>query len=435
MIKMMWIPIVLFGLLRGVWCALIIPPWQGPDEPMHFALAASSAAGTMSDEQRVRMEGEVIRSMAHYRFWELTGQVEPDPLPSIIRSSAGIPAPTLYHRILGVWLRAAGLPAPDGTWPGSAETGALVRSGRMLSVCMHGCAAALLWWASMLISGSPPFAVLTSLLFLAHPQMTFIGACLNSDNLLVLLAGLTVFLMSRALVNERRWARGLLLLLCVVAPVAKRAGLAITLTALPVAVLPELRDRRRVLRAAGAALAVIAMAAGGLWLAGMGRSMLVDIKEVLGVGGWVGERPHGWWRTFASHFWDTFWGSYGWVQCTLPAWCLRVIGVLTATALVMAPVGVRRLPSRRGLGLMLLISAVQVVLAVGQVVIAQGMRNELGQGRHAFVCLPGLSLLMAAGVRGLAPPAREAWLPAVGLVAVVLGEAVIWFVAVPCFLR
>jgi len=390
----------------------------------------------MDEANRVHMESGVISSMARYRFWELTGQVEPDPLPSIIRSSAHIPVPTLYHRVLGGWLRLMGSPPVDGEWPRAQGIGALLRGGRVLSVVMCGGAVILLYAAAAIASGSRAWAALVALLFLAHPQMTFIGACLNSDNLLVLLASLTLYLTCHTVVRNGRAARAALLALCLVAPIAKRAGLAITATALPVALIPAFRDRRRILLAAAVAVAVVAVAAGGLWLLGMGRSMVRDVEEVLGLGGWVREQPPAWWQTFGAHFWETFWGNYGWVQCPIPAWWLRVIGVCVATALVLVPSGRRRCGEIKGLGIILAVCATQLVVAVAQVVIAQGMRMELGQGRHAFVGLPGLCFLLAVGVRGLVPPKSESWaLLAIGLVTVMLGEAALWFVAVPCFLR
>lgn len=426
----------LFAIVRGVWCALVIPPWQGPDEPMHFVLAMSCAGGELEESARVRMESEVFRSMARFRFWELTGQVEPDPLPSLIRTSAHIPSPTLYHRILGGWLRLTGAPPPHDAWPGPMEIGALVQNGRLLSVLMHGASAVLLFLAAEAAACSVPFATGAALLFLAHPQMTFIGSCLNSDNLLAMLASLTLFLVTRALCCGDVTARVGLVAVCLVAPIAKRSGIALTVTALPVALAPALRTRRTAVRGIGGGAAVLAAAAGALWLAGMGRSLVTDLREVLGLGGWIGPQPAHWWQTYFRHFWVTFWGSYGWVQCPLPSPWLGIIGLLVGTAIVMVPAGLSRFPDRRTAMLVLAVCAVQFLVAVIQVTMGQGMRMELGQGRHAFVGLPGLIMLLSVGVRGLLPTRNEGWaLPLVGFAAAVLGEAALWFVAGPCFLR
>ncbi len=423
--------LVTYALLRGLWCVLVIPPWQGPDEPMHFVLALSTVS-RMDDSCRVGMESEVIRSMASHQFFALTGQVEPDPLPCIIRSSAHIPAPTLYHRILGVWLRLTGTPPVRPGWPGMSDVATFVRWGRVLSVLMHCLSVVLLLRAALVASGRPGWATLVGMLFVAHPQMTFIGACLNSDNLMVLLSSCALFLVARTLRPPSASFRAALVALALLAPIAKRAGFAITFSTLPLVFLLTLRRPRGILVGVSVGCAVLAAVAGALWVTGMGRSVLNDVGEILGVRGWVEPPPHGWWETFGGHFWETFWGSYGWVQCPLPARWLRGIGLALATTLVMVPLGLRRLEAGRIMGGVLAVSASHLLFAVAQVVVVQGMRVELGQGRHAFVGLPGLCMLVATGIWGITPR----WAPeAVGLVLLVLGEAALWLVGIPCFLR
>jgi len=433
---------LLFQLVRGLWLLFVIPPWQGPDEPMHLVLALAPATGPMSEEDRVSLEGAVVRSMSKNGFWELTGQVEPDPLPALIRRYRGTPSSTSYHRLLSLWLRATG--AWHGWDPSEENTEEYVEklllAARTLSVLLGmGTLLSVFLFSSRILQDGW-FQILPALLFLSFPQVAFGAVCVNSDSILMFLSALGLYILTFSLkARASRTSGAAVLFICFLAPIVKRTGLAVTLPLLPAvfwAWSGEKRRRSAVFLLVLLGLFTVALGA-GLWATGLGRGMVRDIGEVLGIGGEVEELPHGWWTTFIAHLWATLVGNFGWVQCPLPGLWYKLIALFVAGLLVLIPAGIRKIQwSDSRHGLILIVLAGQLGVALIQVMVLLGTRGVLGQGRHIFVALPALSVLLAIGFRGLAPSHPKAWFwPMVGLVTLFLCEAALWFVMLPCFLH
>src|SRR5262245_29279861 len=62
--RVLYLALAIF-VCRAVIAAFVIPPWQGPDEPLHYVLAEQVARGTIDDQSvRARLEAQVLRSMA-----------------------------------------------------------------------------------------------------------------------------------------------------------------------------------------------------------------------------------------------------------------------------------------------------------------------------------------------------------------------------------
>lgn len=428
--------LVMYHLIRGVWLIYVIPPWQGPDEPMHLLLAVSPPGGDQTEKQRIGTERTLIHSMTNNRFWALTGQIEPDPLPIILRTSRPSPPSTMYHRILGFWLRMAGSwRDTDTDSPTEQSLERALLTGRYLSVLL-GLGALILFilFSRRVFTGSiagllPPF------LLIGHSQLAFIGSCLNSDNLLLFLTAMGLACIPLCALQPRhRGAAGLSVAIAIIAPIAKRAGLVLTVTLIPVALIPWIHTRKRILWGGIIVAVLMGAAFAALWTFGMVRSMAKDIGEAIGISGWIGEAPVGWWGHFLSHLWETFWGNFGWVQCPLHPWIYRGLAIVLAGLIFMAPIGFSR--RWRGGRIILLLLVNQVILAILQVILALGFRFELGQGRHAFVGLPSLLVLIALGIYGVLPRRIPEWtLIILGTSILICSEMVSWFVMFPCFVR
>jgi len=78
-----WLPAALYLLLSLAWL-LVLPPWQGPDEPGHYeyALLFSRLGRPPTTQDRdEKVQAQIIQSLDAARFWERTRQEAPRPLP------------------------------------------------------------------------------------------------------------------------------------------------------------------------------------------------------------------------------------------------------------------------------------------------------------------------------------------------------------------
>jgi hypothetical protein len=97
-----------FALLARITVALVLPPWQGPDEPKHFeyaGLLVEKRHELWSERRLIRHPGDIspelqaaiIDSMARHDFWTYTNQRPPDRLPASFQEVWG-PSSTDLHR-------------------------------------------------------------------------------------------------------------------------------------------------------------------------------------------------------------------------------------------------------------------------------------------------------------------------------------------------
>jgi hypothetical protein len=104
-------------LARLLFAASLLPPWQNPDEPDHFAVTRSlSLQPTLdfSHRRNVTVEKEVLQSMAAQEWWDAYGERPPNPLPA---NFTGVPehigaafnGPTLYYAVASRYLRLFGV--------------------------------------------------------------------------------------------------------------------------------------------------------------------------------------------------------------------------------------------------------------------------------------------------------------------------------------
>jgi len=112
---------MLFGIVAALLVltlSLVIPPFQFPDEPHHFAAVMIEAWG---EGKRDMVESETIRLMDRYDWWRLVGMGRPAVLPEhiseirfLMADSAAsdfrdrIQGYVVYHKVVGRLLRVLG---------------------------------------------------------------------------------------------------------------------------------------------------------------------------------------------------------------------------------------------------------------------------------------------------------------------------------------
>src|SRR5215467_6676232 len=73
------------ALLHGAFYAVLMPPWQAPDEVAHFEYAhllATLRRPISPDDKSAALEQAIVQSLAKYHAWFYrNGQPAPNPLP------------------------------------------------------------------------------------------------------------------------------------------------------------------------------------------------------------------------------------------------------------------------------------------------------------------------------------------------------------------
>lgn len=195
------------ALVRGLIYAAVIPLWQAPDEPYHFATALLPnlpADPEAADSQWRTLQVEMLASMLQHRFWDF--QVfEPVPqsvaerrhLYELATSTPRPPAPRAYtYYVLAYGLRPVA--HQDVTFQ--------LYWARLLSVLTNlGLISLAFVVGHLLFAGDRFGAALLPIAVVFHPQNTFITAGVNDGNPATLLASVAVLCLVLIIVHGFRW--------------------------------------------------------------------------------------------------------------------------------------------------------------------------------------------------------------------------------------
>lgn len=349
--------VLALSVLHGMLYAVVTPPWQAPDETVHYqylrALWQSPEPLSPFFELSPEAHQQVMESARRFRWWFLTERATPDtltPLPPGARMAAR--SASLYYRlslpIYGV----------SRHWPIESQLLLL----RLFSVMLQVLTVGLTYKVAQLISpaAADPFHSLlpaaAALIVGLFPQYTFISASYNDDNLLPVLAAAAVY---AALCGWRNKfaARWLILagVFAVLAVLTKRTGVSVIVVVGAAALIYAWvwqGSKSQLLRLAGLMTFAIASAVllGGVALlviapvlpeelarfARVQTLAVVRLREFL-------TSPSEWgsfdWSLALQFFLLSFWGWFGWLKAPLWPELMDVLGLITA--LVCIGFGVR----------------------------------------------------------------------------------------------
>ncbi len=355
--------------LAGVAWALLVPPWQVPDEDAHFAYAQTLAelgrtpagdAPAQSSEQRLaarasgfeashlRVEADPEWSSAAEERW----RARQAALPAAAREDGGGENPAGYNT--PVYYAYAAVPYL------AARSGSVLDRlylMRLASVPLLLAFATTAWLlAGEALGRDRPAQLAAAAVAGLAPMVTFVGSGVTPDALLLPLSGLVLWLAVRGL-RRGVSARSALLLVAATAAavVVKPQALALV-----PGVLLVLAGRRRV---PGAAL--LAAAAAGAIALGLVSALLEDssparaagylwqfyLPELPGQARWAALDP---WP-LRDVWLEQVVGAFGWLEVRLPGplyWLVGVAGTLVAGAGVWAARA-----HRRGLAFAALVAA------------------------------------------------------------------------------
>ena len=355
----------------------------------------------MMGAAELRIQGEVLKSMAHYRWWEPYGGRAPKPLLTSFRQvkrlGVGVYSQPLYYGLGAAILRVA--------QPVSLEV-AYWRL-RILSLALGIATLVLAWAGTQLLFGSTIATGATTIAAL-HPQFLLAAISVNSDALLTCLGAVMWWLVAR-LVKGYRPALSVALILAVAvgALMTKRS-------AIPLA-------------AVASAIAIGLLLTPGLWRISVRTvarllSLLV-VGAALVVGVWtMFEGPFRelgiFWRTavnirrpldgmllsgaieYAQLSIDYVWLVAGWLRFSAPEAWLWVARTLTVVGFAGAAVALIRSPGlRRPLAIAWLFVIVQVAVVVGW----GFFTLSSPQGRYLFPVIAPATALLWLGLTQATP--------------------------------
>jgi hypothetical protein len=205
----------LAGVRAAVYAFVLIPPWQAPDEPGHFAYVRELAQAGLqppTPAQRAAIQDQIIRSLDEQRFWRLlwyaparlphhaylalaqTGASTP-PRPATLRAFAE----TRYLKSQRDEPPAYYLPAAGLLRLTSDIIGQLYLARAWSVILYAGALACIVLGLCELAPASGFVALVGAALAALAPMPAFIGSSCNNDAGAMLLGAATLWLLLRGL--------------------------------------------------------------------------------------------------------------------------------------------------------------------------------------------------------------------------------------------
>lgn len=420
-------------LIRGLY-ALVVPPFEAPDETSHYLYALHVARG-WGLPPLVQRPGEPSVG------WE-AGQ--PPLTYLMVAPLVALAAPQTEE----AWVPhpAGALAQPhsvgnknmvahiDGRYPTATHERALVAARLALALVTALVAPLSFLLAREVVPARPAAWVLSGALAATVPQWAFIGGALNNDGVVAVAAGGLVTLSARALGRRFDWPRAALLGgVLGAAALAKASALALAPVAAAAALLgsPAAARRWQVVGMLG-----IAAAVAGWWYV---RAWVV-VGDPIASGVFVRyleRRPPGFGPLDLLAEIETVgqssWGLFGWLNVPAPTWSYQLAMALLLLALVGLVRGlVQWREARRAVAALVGASVLLVVIAWAY----WSLQMPASHGRLLAAALVPAAALGGYGLVSLAP-GRSAAVLAIALSATLAAHAVAlaWGTIAPAYPR
>jgi hypothetical protein len=410
--------LLMLFLCRAMLANAVVPPWQGPDEPGHFTTTYDL---TLSPQQSMTVQRDVLRSMVRNRFWALDEDPPPDPLPSafslIYESSLGLGnlSQPLYYGLGAIALTVS---RPAGLETAYYHLRAL---GVLLAVATlwFGWAGARVLFGSEVAAGALAIGAL-------HPQFLLATLNVNAD-VLVNFWGAFVWWQAARLVAGRRpaFSSALMMVGAVAALFTKRIGMILVGVALVVAAGSLLLHRTRrftpremlFVSLVGGLGAVLVLSIGTLFreqvqfLWSYWADALTPRTSLADASGAEAFR-------FARMTVDYFWLIAGWLRFQPPISWLWVARILIIAGTVGAVIHVLRSRADRvPLAVVWLFVIAQLAVMLATVF---WLAPSAPQARYLFPVFAPITVLLYIGLRRMVPHRYEAQWPVAFVVVLMM---------------
>jgi hypothetical protein len=399
-------------LCRAVFAAALIPPWQGPDEPVHFVTAYVLTQPYTVTE--VDIQAQVLESMARHQWWKAYDDPTPDPLPKNFaeepghRFGFGHFSQPLYYGLSALTLRV--------TQPASLE--AAYYHLRGLSVAFSLAALVMGWLGTRILLGT---AVANGALAIAVllPQFLFVAVAVNPDALVNFWGGF-IWWQTAYVATGYRAAMGRLLLLVGAGAGVLAQRLAVPLAGLAslVAVTSLLMGRARFRVSARDVFRFAGVVAMGVTVLALAIVSFPEAFRLLVEERWQGALSvrqsldtdrlfHA--LRFLPTSVDRSWLVAGWVRFPAPdvwLWAARVLTLAAVVGAGVVTIESRALRPRLSLAWLFVVGQYLSVMFV--VVLVYGTSP---QGRYFFPVLAPLTTLLYVGLTRWVPAPWQRYSP------------------------
>jgi len=386
--------------------AVLVPAWEAPDEPAHFAYVLLLVEQYTLPVDHPGALGEEHQPPLYYLLNALT------TLPANLGDATGSfrGNPRFIWAGQGGTQVSAALHPSDETFPYRGQALGLHLARETSVVLGVGTVSLILALGRELFPEKPLIGLLGAALAAFDPQFLFISGAVNNDNLLTFLSTGACWQMLRTMKRPAQGRQWLILAAWIaLAVLTKLNALALGLVAGVLLVAIAARQR---------SIAIFLKGAGALLLAALVTAWWFARNQVLyrRVIGWtmdqqnVRPRPVGLadLDDLARVQFQSFWGMFGWMNVAPPTWfdlAIRVLVAVGAVGLVWLAVGGgwRTFSDFQKAGLAVLaLEAVVVELSVVGIVVA-GCNATCYQGRLLFPAIGPLMLFLALGLTAVAP--------------------------------
>lgn len=319
-------------LCRAAVANVVVPPWQGSDEPGHFAVAYGL---TLPTDMQQRVEAGVIASMLRHGWWDYRSDPPPDPLPTSFQATPGVGGGLLVQPLY----YSLGALVLSGSGPADLEA-AYVHL-RVLGVFLAVVTLVAGWAGSRLLFG-PQIAAGATAIAAFHPQFLLASIAVNADVLLNAWGAFVWWQAARVVTGRRRdFSMALMLIGAVAALFTKRIGMVLVGVAAVVVVSSLLanqkwrwRWRDAVLVAATVAIAAAVVLVLGLVFEEPANQLRLYWADVFAVRRTVESATLAESLRFVRMTVDYFWLIAGWLRFQPPEAWIWVARILTLAAIV-----------------------------------------------------------------------------------------------------
>lgn len=425
------------ALLHGVLYALLMPPWQAPDEVAHFEYAhllATLGRPISPADDSVPLEQAIIQSLYQYHAWTYINSQLPARVPDRLNLTTFGYSRTL-NRFSLTYVVYALAARPFLGQDVVVELYAM----RLASVLMGALVVVLAFETAQLVApDQPALAVVAAGFVLFLPQHAFITASASDGNLAELAASGCIFLLAALWRRGLGWPQAAACVLCALAAILSKAT-GYFLVALLLIVGPALVFRGQPARRAEHGWSWRPVASAGL-VVGVLAVVLVPvvmfapplryIRLMLStnVKHLTDFLPYMLGLNLAGRFafalagtFNSFWTWFGWMTFGFPQPVYTLLLILVCLAIAGLVWHLRQLPAPAELQKSLLVmlglaAALALAVLVTWFVTSPNGLNYF-QGRYLFTAIVPIAVLLAAGGLALVPAHYR---PPAALLALVL---------------